>query len=35
VADTGFGSPGVPGIYSGEQVEGWNKVVGAVRARGA
>jgi len=35
VADTGFGSPGVPSIYSGEQVEGWNKVVDAVQARGA
>src|SRR5215469_10554014 len=35
VADIGFGSLGVPGIYSGEQVEGWKKVVDAVHASGA
>jgi N-ethylmaleimide reductase len=35
VATTGFGNPGVPGIWSELQVEGWRKVVGAVHARGA
>jgi N-ethylmaleimide reductase len=35
VLATGFGSPGVPGIYSDAQVEGWRKVVDAVHARGA
>src|SRR5579859_5512563 len=35
VAATGFGSPGVPGIYSDAQVEGWRKVVEAVHAKGA
>jgi N-ethylmaleimide reductase len=35
VAATGFGSPGVPGIYSDAQVEGWRKVVDAVHAKGA
>lgn len=35
VLPTGFGNPGVPGIYSDEQVEGWRKVVDAVHARGA
>ena len=34
VAATAFGSPGVPGIYSDEQVVGWCKVVDAVHARG-
>jgi N-ethylmaleimide reductase len=34
VAVTGFGSPGVPGIYSEQQIEGWRKVVDAVRANG-
>jgi N-ethylmaleimide reductase len=34
VAATGFGSPGVPGIYSDAQIEGWRKVVDAVHARG-
>jgi N-ethylmaleimide reductase len=34
VAATGFGSPGVPGIYSEAQVEGWRKVVDAVHAKG-
>src|SRR5216683_7870828 len=31
---TGFGSPGVPGIYTGQQIEGWREVVDAVHARG-
>ncbi len=34
VMATGFGSPGVPGIYSERQVEGWRKVVDAVHAKG-
>ena len=34
VAATAFGSPGVPGIYSDEQVAGWRKVVDAVHAKG-
>ena len=34
VAATGFGSPGVPGIYSDAQLEGWRKVVDAVHAKG-
>ena len=34
VAATGFGSPGVPGIYSEAQIEGWRKVVDAVHAKG-
>jgi N-ethylmaleimide reductase len=34
VAATGFGSPGVPGIYSDPQIEGWRKVVDAVHAKG-
>ena len=34
VAATGFGSPGVPGIYSDAQIEGWRKVVDAVHAKG-
>jgi len=34
VAATGFGSPGVPGIYSDAQREGWRKVVDAVHAKG-
>jgi N-ethylmaleimide reductase len=34
VMATGFGSPGVPGIYSEQQIEGWRKVVDAVHARG-
>src|SRR3954471_4871484 len=33
VAATAFGSPGVPGIYSDEQVAGWRKVVDAVHAK--
>src|SRR5437879_9115953 len=35
VVATGFGSPGVPGIYSEQQIAGWRKVVDAVHARGA
>ena len=35
VLPTGFGNPGVPGIYSEAQVEGWKKVVDAVHAKGA
>jgi N-ethylmaleimide reductase len=31
---TGFGHPGVPGIYSDAQIEGWRKVVDAVHAKG-
>jgi len=34
VAATGFGSPGVPGIYNEQQIEGWQKVVDAVHAKG-
>src|SRR6516164_8278006 len=34
VAVTGFGNPGVPGIYTDAQVEGWRKVVDAVHAKG-
>ena len=34
VMATGFGSPGVPGIYSEQQIEGWKKVVDAVHAKG-
>src|SRR5262245_37281635 len=34
VLATGFGNPGVPGIWSEAQVEGWRKVVDAVRAKG-
>jgi N-ethylmaleimide reductase len=34
VAATGFGSPGVPGIYSEAQIEGWRRVVDAVHAKG-
>jgi N-ethylmaleimide reductase len=34
VMDTGFGNPGVPGIYSEQQVDGWRKIVDAVHARG-
>jgi N-ethylmaleimide reductase len=35
VLATGFGSPGVPGIYTDAQTEGWKKVVDAVHAKGA
>src|SRR5947209_19238480 len=31
---TGFGSPGVPGIYTEQQVAGWRKVVDTVHAKG-
>ena len=34
VLATGFGNPGVPGIYSEPQIEGWRAVVDAVRAKG-
>jgi N-ethylmaleimide reductase len=34
VSVTAFGSPGVPGIYSGAQIAGWRKVVDAVHAKG-
>ena len=34
VTGTGFGSPGVPGIYSEAQVDGWREVVDAVHAKG-
>jgi N-ethylmaleimide reductase len=34
VLATGFGNPGVPGIWSEAQVEGWRKVVDAVHAKG-
>jgi N-ethylmaleimide reductase len=34
IAATGFGSPGVPGIYSQAQIKGWRDVVDAVHARG-
>jgi N-ethylmaleimide reductase len=33
VAATGFGSPGVPGIYSDAQIKGWREVVEAVHAK--
>jgi N-ethylmaleimide reductase len=34
VMATGFGSPGVPGIYTEAQVAGWRRVVDAVHAKG-
>jgi len=34
VTATGFGSPGVPGIYTEQQIAGWRKVVDAVHAKG-
>jgi N-ethylmaleimide reductase len=34
VAATGFGNPGVPGIWTDEQVAGWRQVVDAVHAKG-
>jgi N-ethylmaleimide reductase len=34
VIASGFGSPGVPGIYTDAQVEGWREVVNAVHAKG-
>jgi N-ethylmaleimide reductase len=35
VTATGFGSPGVPGIYTDAQIEGWRAVVDAVHDKGA
>jgi N-ethylmaleimide reductase len=34
VTATGFGSPGVPGIYTEQQIRGWREVVDAVHAKG-
>ena len=34
VTATGFGSPGVPGIYTEHQIKGWRGVVDAVHAKG-
>jgi N-ethylmaleimide reductase len=34
VMATGFGNPGVPGIYSEQHIAGWRKVVDAVHAKG-
>jgi N-ethylmaleimide reductase len=34
VMATGFGNPGVPGIYSEAQIKGWRAVVDAVHAQG-
>jgi N-ethylmaleimide reductase len=34
VMATGFGSPGVPGIYTEAQIAGWREVVDAVHAKG-
>src|SRR4030081_2437239 len=34
VVATGFGSPGVPGIYSEHQIKGWREVADAVHAKG-
>jgi N-ethylmaleimide reductase len=34
IAATGFGSPGVPGIYSEQQIKGWREVLDAVHAKG-
>jgi N-ethylmaleimide reductase len=34
VAPTGRGNPATPGIYSGDQVEGWRDVVDTVHAKG-
>jgi N-ethylmaleimide reductase len=34
VMATGFGNPGVPGIYSESQIAGWREVVDAVHAKG-
>ena len=33
VAASGFGSPGVPGIYTDAQIEGWREIVDAVHAK--
>ena len=35
VMATGFGNPGVPGIYSEQQIAGWREVVDAVHAKGS
>jgi N-ethylmaleimide reductase len=34
VMAAGFGSPGVPGIYTEQQIAGWRRVVDAVHAKG-
>src|SRR4029078_3661057 len=34
VMETGFGSPGVPGIYTQQRVAGWREVGDAVHAKG-
>ena len=34
VSTSAFGSPGVPGIYTQDQIAGWRKVVDAVHAKG-
>ena len=34
VVATGLGSPGVPGIYTEQQIKGWREVVDAVHAKG-
>jgi N-ethylmaleimide reductase len=34
VMPTGHGNPGVPGVYTQAQVEGWRRVVDAVHAKG-
>jgi N-ethylmaleimide reductase len=34
VVATGHGNPGVPGIYSEQQIKGWREVVDAVHAKG-
>ncbi|MBR0937096.1 alkene reductase [Bradyrhizobium jicamae] len=34
VVATGFGNPGVPGIYTETQIAGWREVVDAVHAKG-
>jgi N-ethylmaleimide reductase len=34
VMATGFGSPGVPGIYTEQQIKGWREVVDAVHGKG-
>src|SRR6202020_338913 len=34
VVATGHGNPGVPGIYTEQQIKGWREVVDAVHAKG-
>ena len=34
VMASGYGNPGVPGIYSDAQIRGWREVVEAVHAKG-